>query len=76
MQHPFHDIAERCIAVLFVMTKSDTDIKVDPDEFWRTCKEFRVFDMTNEKFKRWKEEHVGVQISKNIREKGSMYGGS
>lgn len=56
----FYSMSARCIAVLYMMCKGDPHCKIDKDEFFRQCNQSKVFDMTEEQFKRFKLENIDV----------------
>lgn len=56
----YYQMAERCITVLYLMSGGDEHAELEKEEFYRQCNELKVFDMSDEQFKRFKQERVNV----------------
>jgi hypothetical protein len=54
----YYQMAERCICILYLMSKGDEFLKLEPEEFFRLCREFKIFELDEEQFKRFKHEKL------------------
>lgn len=56
----YYQMAERCIAVLFLMAGEDENAPLEKEEFFRRCNELKVFEMDDKKFHQFKYDHLNV----------------